>query len=276
VRAVIISRRSLLRMIGASYALAKLPACTSSGDGTFSVDQLAMLNGFADAIIPRDDQPGGADLGAATYIERLIHAFDVTPPAIYASGPFSGRQPFPDATGAPSTSFPDDDFATFVELDRVLDAAWRLTVMGSAGLPGGAPNEAMLGPVVGIKDQLVAGLDAALASSTTSVHSMTPAQFTTTFEAQDPDFQSLMIDLVTQAAFAAPEYGGNPGGSGWRMVHFEGDSLPLGYSQWNGTAHVERPDSPLTTPNPSDPEPLTDDIEQILALVATVLGGQTF
>ena len=273
---MIVSRRTLLRMIGASYALAKLPACTSSGDGTFSADQLAMLNGFADVVIPRDDQPGGADLGAATYIERLIHAYDVTPPAIYANGPYSGRQPFPDVTGAPSATLPDDDFATFVELDRVTDAAWRLTVMGSAGLPGGAPNEALLGPVVAIKDQLLAGLNAALATSTTNVHSMTATQFATTFAAQDPDFQSLVIDLVTQAAFAAPEYGGNPGGSGWRMVHFEGDSLPLGYSQWNGTAYVERADSPLTTANASDPEPLTDDIHQILALVTTVLGGQAF
>ncbi|HEY1815918.1 MAG TPA: gluconate 2-dehydrogenase subunit 3 family protein [Kofleriaceae bacterium] len=273
---MVISRRALLRMIGAGYALVKLPACTKSGDGTFTADQLAMLNGFADAVLPRDDQPGGADLGAATYIERLIHAYDVTPPAIYAGGPFSGRQPFPDATGAPSASFPDNDFATYVELDRVLDAAWRLTIMGSAGLPNGAPNEAILGPAVALEDQLLAGLNNALSTTKTNVHSMTAEEFTASFSVQDPDFQSLLIDLVTQAAFCAPEYGGNPGGSGWQMVHFEGDSLPLGYSAWNGTSYVERPDSPLTTPNPSDPEPLTDDIHQLLALVTSVLGGTAF
>jgi hypothetical protein len=267
-------------MVGATYALANLPACTRSGDGTFTAEQLAMLNGLADVIIPRDDQPGGADLGAATFIERLIHAFDDTPampPMIYASGPYSGRQPFPDpTTGAASTMFPDNDFATWVELDRVLDTAWRITVQGSGGVGGGAPNDATLGPVVGIKDQLVAGFDAAIHASTTSVFDMSADQFQVAFDNSDPVFQQLMLDLVTQAAFCAPEYGGNPGGAGWQMVHFEGDSLPLGYSAWNGTAHVERADSPLTTANASDPEPLTDDVDQLLSLVAAFLGGQAF
>jgi hypothetical protein len=259
-------------MVGASYALTKLPACTRSGDATFTAEQLAMLNGLADVIIPRDDQPGGADLGAATFIERLIHAFDVTPPAIYASGPYSGRQPFPDpTTGAASTMFPDNNFATWVELDRVLEAAWRLTVQG-----GTTANDAIVGPAVAIKDQLVAGFAAAIAASTTSVFDMTAAQFQVAFDNSDPEFQQLMLDLVTQAAFCAPEYGGNPGGSGWKMVHFEGDSLPLGYSAWNGTAYAERADSPLTTANASDPEPLTDDVEQVLSLVAAFLGGQSF
>jgi hypothetical protein len=266
-------------MVGASYALAKLPACTRAGDGTFTAEQLAMLNGLADVILPRDDQPGGADLGAATYIERLIHAFDQTPAlpaAIYASGPYSGRQPFPDpTTGVASTMFPENDFATWVELDRVLDAAWRITVQGSTAV-GGAPNDAILGPVVGIKDQLVAGFDAAIAASKTSVFDMSADQFQVAFDNSDPAFQQLMLDLVTQAAFCAPEYGGNPGGSGWTMVHFEGDSLPLGYSAWNGTSHVERADSPLTTANAGDPEPLTDDVNQVLSLVAAFLGGQAF
>lgn len=272
-----LSRRTLFRLIGASAVLAKLPGCShSAGDSVFSADELAMLNGFADVVIPRDDQPGGADLGALTYIEQLIHAYQQTPPAIYAGGPYSGRMPYADATGAATTSFPTNDFADFIELDRVSDAAWRLTVMGSAGLPNGAPNEALLGPVVGIRDQLVTGLDAALAETTISVHDMTPDQFATLFAGQDPDFQSLVIDLVTQAAFAAPEYGGNPAGTGWAMIHFEGDVLPLGYTQWNGTAHVERPEAPLSTPNPSDPEPLTDDVTQVLSLVASVLGGKSF
>ena len=189
-----------------------------------------MLNGFADAILPRDDQPGGADLGAATYIERLIHAYDATPPAIYANGPFSGRQPFPDATGAPSASFPDDDFATYVELDRVLDAAWRLTIMGSAGLPNGAPNEAILGPAVALEDQLLAGLNNALATTKTNVHSMTADEFTVSFSVQDPDFQSLLIDLVTQAASARPSTAAIPAARAGGWSTSKAISLPLGYS----------------------------------------------
>ena len=77
------------------------------------------------------------------------------------------------------------------------------------------------------------------------------------------------------AAFAAPEYGGNPGTLGWQMIHFEGDSLPLGYSQWNGQGYDERAASPMSTANPSDPEPLTDDIRQLLDTVAAVLGGKS-
>src|SRR3569623_1827394 len=84
-----------------------------------------------------------------------------------------------------------------------------------------------------------------------------------------------MIELVCEAAWAAPEYGGNPGGAGWKLIHFEGDALPLGYSQWNGSEHVERPEAPLSPANPSDPEPLSDDIRQVLATVISELGGRS-
>jgi len=59
------------------------------------------------------------------------------------------------------------------------------------------------------------------------------------------------------------------------MVHFEGDSLPLGYSQWNGTGYDERPDSPMSTANPSDPEPMTSDVAALLDEVVSALGGRT-
>ena len=62
--------------------------------------------------------------------------------------------------------------------------------------------------------------------------------------------------------------------AGWQMIHFEGDSLPTGYSQWNGTSYDERADSPMSTPNPSDPEPISDDIHTLLAEVTMVLGGR--
>jgi hypothetical protein len=39
--------------------------------------------------------------------------------------------------------------------------------------------------------------------------------------------------------------------------------------------HVERPEAPLSTANPSDPEPLTDDTRQLLATVIAFLGGRT-
>jgi len=275
-----LSRRELFRWMGSLAVVLAVPACgggggKAMGDSVFTADELDALARFADVILPEDDQPGGAKLGTVAYIEQLIAAFASTPPAIYGNGPFSDRNPIPDATGQPTASFPTNDFATFVELDRVAKASWLLFVQGSAALPGGAPNEALLGPVVALEDQLKAGLDAAIANAPQPLANMTADELETYFNGQPEAFTDLLIELVTEAAFAAPEYGGNPGLAGWDMIHFEGDSLPLGYSQWNGTAHVERPEAPLSTPNPgADPEPLDDDVHQLLVLVVEALAGR--
>ncbi len=268
-----LSRRELFRWAAGIAALMALPACgdnaVAGGDSVFTADELDALERFADVILPEDDQPGGKQLGVVAYIEQLIAAFASTPPAIYGNGPFSDRNPLPDGT------FPPNDFATFVELDRVSQASWQLFVQGSAALPGGAPNEALLGPVVALEDQLKAGLAAALGDAQKPLSQMSDDELATLFNGQPEEFTDLMIELVTEAAFAAPEYGGNPALAGWKMIHFEGDSLPRGYSQWNGTTHVERPEAPLSTANPgADPEPLDDDVHQLLALVVQVLAGR--
>jgi gluconate 2-dehydrogenase gamma chain len=244
-----LTRRELIRLLGgASAALAVLPACgDNAGDAIFTSDELNMLRGFADAIIPEDDTPGGTRLGAVEYIEGLLTAFDQLRPAIFAGGPFSDRNPLPDGSGS------QNDFTAFVELDRVAVAAWR-------------PYVAEL------RAQLKAGLTDAAAGYTPL--DLSVEDFARIFDAQPDDFRSLMIDLVTEAAFAAPEYGGNRGLAGWKMIHFEGDSLPRGYSQWDGTTHVERPEAPLTTANPSDPEPMTAEVHDLIKLVISVLGGR--
>jgi hypothetical protein len=275
-----VTRRDLFRLLGgvAASAIALSYGCgdnllgsaEAAGDTQFDGDQLAMLRGFADVVIPVDDQPGGADLGAVEFIEGLITAFDTGgAPRIFAGGPFSDRNPNADG------SIPDNAFEEFVALDRVKATAWRLIVDGSPGVSGGAPNEALLGPVIGLRAQLVTGLEAAIAMAPGPIADLTPAQFQNLFNSQPADFQALVIDLVIEGCFAAPEYGGNPDLAGWNMVHFEGDSLPRGYSAWTGTAYVERPEAPLWSPNPSDPEPLTDDLKQTLALVIAVLGGRS-
>ena len=232
-----LSRRDVIRLFGAAAVLAHLPACgDNAGDKVFSAADLNLLNQLADVIIPPDDQPGGSKLGAVTYIEQLLTAFDTAIPRIYAGGPYSDRN------GAMT-----DDFQSFVELDRVSTAAWMQTVPG-------------------IKQQLVDGLAAARAMKISD-----PA----VLYDQLPDaFRALLFELVTEAAFAAPEYGGNRNLAGWQMIHFEGDSLPQGYSQWNGTGYDERADAPMSGPNPSDPEPISDDIHQLLGEVAMVLGGR--
>ncbi|HEY1555808.1 MAG TPA: gluconate 2-dehydrogenase subunit 3 family protein [Kofleriaceae bacterium] len=234
-----LTRRDLFRLVGGAAVLAQLPACgDNAGDRVFTSAELNMLYALANVIIPPDDKPGGAELGAIAYIEALVTAFQHTPPMIYAGGPSSDR-----AGGN------ENDFLTFVELDRVSHAAWQLDTMN-------------------IKQQLVDGLAAARALNISD-----PAAL---YDSLDDDFRTLVFELVTEAAWAAPEYGGNPNLAGWAMIHFEGDSLPMGYSQWNGSGYSERGEAPMSTPNPSDPEPLDDDVSQVISEVVAFLGGQTF
>ena len=245
-----LTRRELIRFLGGVAALAYVPACGSDAgsDKVFTADELTMLRGFADVVIPEDDTPGGSKLGAVAYIETLLTAFEGSAvPKIFAGGPFSDRNPLPGG------GVPRNDFASFIELDRVADATWRTTV-----------------PL--IKQQLKDGI--ALARATAS-GDLSHADYVRIFNAQSDEFRALVIDLVTEAAFAAPEYGGNPELAGWQLIHFEGDSQPRGYTQWNGSSHVERPDAPFSTANLSDPEPLTAEVHDLLAVVVQVLGGRS-
>ena len=86
-------------------------------------------------------------------------------------------------------------------------------------------------------------------------------------------FFELVIEHTLQGSFAAPEYGGNRDTAGWRMLGIEGDSQPLGYSMFSlrDDRYHERPDQPMSTPNPDEidangnlaPKPLTPDGDTI-------------
>src|SRR5690606_14467307 len=60
-------------------------------------------------------------------------------------------------------------------------------------------------------------------------------------------FMDLVIQHTLEGCFAAPEYGGNHRGRGWKMVGLEGDSQPLGFSLWSEERgdYVERSDHPM-------------------------------
>jgi hypothetical protein len=271
---MIVGRRRLLHLIGAAGLVVRC-APTASASGFLSADEKSALGALANAVIPPDADPGGEALGAVDYIERLVTTFDAHVPALFGGGPFSGRQQQPDANGHPSSTLPPNDFTNFVELDRVSEYVWRLKLHGSAGVPGGAPNESMLGPVIGIRDQLKKGLAAAMAASKAPLAKLSPADLADTFNALDKDFRDLMIDLVIEAAFSAPEYGGNKNLEGWRLTHYDGDSQPLGYSQWDGAHYVERPDAPVSTANPGpDPAPMDAATRQVLETAIAFLGGR--
>jgi len=262
-------------------------SCGSSSSGPptprfFTDAERSALGALANAIIPPDDTPGGKDLGAVQYIETLLTAFDNAdanhPPVIFAGGPFSGRAPYADDQGQPSKNFPPNSFSTFLALDRVKDAGFRLQIFGSSGLPGGAPNEKILGPVVGLRDQLRTGLATAIGGANPPLEQMTQDELIAYVNTFKSEFLQLLISLVSQGCFCPPEYGGNLGLAGWKLAHFEGDQQPLGYSVWSTALgkYVERPDAPMTTPTVTDPEPLDAEVISLIDDVVALLGGKAF
>ena len=259
-----INRREFMKWVGAGSAILILPPGCANAGGFLTTTEKKTLAALADQLLPPDDTPGGAALGAVEYIEALLTALDGKTPTILRGGPYSGRQALPDATGNPSSNLPANGFMMLLPLDRVQARAWHLRLYGSNHTDGGGPNDALLGPVVGLRDQIRQGLAAANGQ---------------TLDQLDADFRDLLFGLVNEAAFGAPEYGGNPGGAGWKLVHFEGDQQPLGYSLFDTTtmSYHERPEAPVTTPNPGpDPEPLDDATKKLLDMVIGFLGGKTF
>jgi hypothetical protein len=82
-----------------------------------------------------------------------------------------------------------------------------------------------------------------------------------------------------QAAYAAPEYGGNREISGWKSSRFDGDSQPLGYSIYDASTETfhEIPERPLSTPNPDeDFAGFSDSTVDLLGRLAPGLGGKRF
>jgi hypothetical protein len=172
--------------------------------------EYAVVDAAAERLIPPlDAHPGGAALGVADYIDRLLGAFAFDPPLIFAGGPFSGR-----AGGEAS-------FADFLPLSRHEELAWRTRIEGSRGIPEREFN----GPVRGWQEIYHEGI-AALGGDFCEV----------TGEEQDARLsaqralRALLYQHACEGAYGAPEYGGNHGLAGWRAIQFDGDSQPRGYT----------------------------------------------
>ena len=242
----VVSRRELIAWLGAVSV-----GCTTGTTpiGYFTARERSALGALANAVLPPDDTPGGADLGAVTYIERLLTALDTN--MVFAGGPYSGRQPFADGTK------PAAEFSSFLELDRVARKSWE-------------------GRIADLRKQMKEGMESALAAAPGPIEKLTQAEIVDWFRGLPMAFRDLMVDLVSQAAFAAPEYGGNVGLGGWKLAHYEGDSQPLGYSIWDDAkmAYRERPEAPMSGPNPSDPEPMDDEVRGVIRKIVAALGGK--
>jgi len=174
-------------------------------------DEHRVLAAACDRLIPPvDGHPGAAALGVADYVDGLLGAFTVDPPRIWAGGPFSGR-----AGG-------DAGFHRFLALTPMEELAWRTRIEGSQDDPAREFN----GPVVGWQERYRTGLAALGADFADQDPDEQDHRL-----AADPGFRTLCYEHACEGAYAAPEYGGNRDGAGWRAIGFPGDSQPRGYTE---------------------------------------------
>ena len=242
----------------------------------FTGPERMTLEALVDRIIPPDTDPGAKELGAAEYIETLLMAFDHHPPRIFAGGPFSGRAPFADErTGRPSHHRPRDDFRRFILLSRLEELRWRAELFGAAAVPD-LPAELVQqrgGPLVGLRHVYRQGLarvdQVARAKAGAPFAHLAEQEQDDVFRALDagvfaPDparggmtFIDILIEHTLEGCFSVPEYGGNRGGRGWRMLGIEGDNQPLGFSLFSRDidGYRSRPGHPVSGPDPDEVGP---------------------
>src|SRR5262245_1255154 len=124
---VLLGRREFLK--AAAVVAAALAAPVTGGVGHalaaargrfLSRTELRTLEALCDRILPPDRDPGAKALGAADYIDRMLAMFQDGVPALFAGGPFSNRNPFPDLRrGRPSHRRPRDSMKTFIPPTRL-------------------------------------------------------------------------------------------------------------------------------------------------------------
>lgn len=257
--------------------------------------EIRTLEAVCDRILPPDDDPGAKSLGAARYIDSFLTALDRRTARIFAGGPFSNRNPYPDAKrGRPSRKRPRNDFDDFIPLTPLQELRWRAELYGSSTVPEFAPIDAQHGTTLpGLRD-VYRGALARIDEIAREVAGAPFAKLDATEQdrifamlddgAFPPDprrgnrtFIDLLIQHTLEGCFAAPEYGGNRRARGWRMIELEGDSQPLGFSIYSSAidGYVEREDHPMSTPNPDEittPRPLTPDGLKVQTSISTLAG----
>jgi gluconate 2-dehydrogenase gamma chain len=266
----------------------------------FTRHEYATIDAATARFFPTDDTPGAREARVVEYIDRLLAGGrGGGRPFVFAGGPFSGRTPFPNpATGSPSRRFPRNDFKRPLALSRVQQLRWKALLDGSANVRGADFNDAVLGPLPGLRQVYRDGVqqldDAAGAMfGARFVDLDAQQQDAVLAEASNPgrhppdprtekNFFDVLLDHTAEGMFCPPEYGGNHELAGWQLVKFDGDSQPLGYSIYDETTagYRERPDKPMSSPNPEElvggvltPEPLSPDAEVYASFIATILGG---
>lgn len=235
-----------------------------------------------DYILPPDEDgayKAGAELGGVAYIEALLTALETDPPRLFAGGPLSDRNPFPGPDGQPSADYPADGFSEFIPLTREQELDWRILLYGSAAVPGGAPNDALLGPVIGLRQQFRDNLASLLTLTKRSPAELRIGDVDDVWRRLPESFRATVARLVVESAVCPPEYGGNINREGWRMIHFLGDTAPLGFTPYDQLAgsYRTRPGEPFSERDTRpDPDPMDSEIRLQLEIAVAAIGGRKF
>ena len=237
------------------------------------------MNQVVDFVLPPDDKPGAAAMGAVDFIEQILTAFEFDPPRICASGPFSDRNPFPGPDGQPTKDRPQNSMREFLPLPREVELGWRVLLYGSESLGEQFPNRGLVGPIVGWRDGFRKGIQQVL-----TLTRLAPAQVTVDAVADvwsrlAHDFRDVVVRQVVSSVAAAPEYGGNRDLSGWRLLHHLGDNAPYGFTPYDTQAgkYIERPGEPFSQRDlRPDPDPIDEETRQLLEIIVATAGGRKF
>jgi hypothetical protein len=222
--------------------------CSGSGSsgGVLDEHQQAVVREATARLVPgpSDDpaevgHPGAREADVTRYIVGLLGAFAVTPPLVFAGGPFSNR-----------AGYPTDEMAKFLPLNPAMAKNWegRVTRLRQVYIAG---TEALDTAAVrkGAKDFLdldPAEMDAVLAANP-AVPDL-PSGYA--------GFTDLLFEHTVEGLYGVPEYGGNANLVGWHDIGFPGDVQPRGYPADQVSAPL---DTETYTPTPA--------VEQILDLL---------
>jgi hypothetical protein len=248
-----LSRRRLLAGAGAAALAALVPsevlaACSGGGrPAVFDDHQQTLITEATARLVPgpQDDpaeagHPGAREANVTGYITTMMGALSVSPPRVFAGGPFSNR------AGSKT-----DDMESFLPLDSYREATWRQRLAGlkTAYDQGLAALDAA-GGAEGFLGLDGAGRDRVLA--TNPKVSALPSGFS--------GFTDLLFAHAIEGMYSAPEYGGNAGLAGWKDIGFPGDVQPRGYPPETVSSALSQ--------EPYTPEPVVAAVLQLLSAAA--------
>ena len=204
---------------------ARRPRRTPPSSPTPSGSALAAL---ANVVIPPGATPGGADLGAVAYVERLCTAFEGTHHAVHlrrrsvlgaASVPDHERRA---GHHVAEQRLRDVPAARSRDRARLAHRAVRLGKCRRRHVQ--RPRDRTAGDRHSRADEERARRRHRGVSRCRSRISP-PAGAARRVRRPRRRLPRPTIQLVTEAAFSAPEYGGNIGLGGWKLARYEGDSF---------------------------------------------------